>query len=107
MTAQHEPTNIDPERMRAIIATAVAGLTPQDRAAREAWCVANNSHGVRMFPASDHDDVVEFRWGNRSLAMVRLDDLLGDGPLHGVYQSDDVPDHHCGTGRRPMSEALR
>jgi hypothetical protein len=56
------PDNINPDRLRAIIADAVARLDPQDRAQRIAWCIENDALGVRMFPAYDRDDLIEFRW---------------------------------------------
>lgn len=61
-------------RVHAILAQAVAGLDPVDRAERIAYCRTHNEHGVRMFPATD-DDLIEFRWGGRTLAMVQRDVL--------------------------------
>ena len=77
--------------MHAIINHAIAGLDPRDRAERDAWCIANDAHGVRMFPSYDNSDVIEFRYGGRSLALIRRDLLAGDQPLVGEF-IPDVPD---------------
>jgi hypothetical protein len=76
-------------RVSTLIAAATANLDPQDRAERIAWCRENNAHGVRMF--TDPDGVIELRWGNRRLAMVRASDLETGVPLRAEFVGD-VPD---------------
>jgi hypothetical protein len=63
-----------------ILHHAVAGLDPADRDERIAYCRAHDEHGVRMHLATD-DDLIEFTWGGRTLAMVHRDVLLDDQPL--------------------------
>ncbi|OBJ95130.1 hypothetical protein A5746_01880 [Mycolicibacterium conceptionense] len=79
-------------RVQEILTAAVADLDPSDRAERIAWCHATGQHGVRMYP-SDDDDLLDFRWGGRTLAMVHRDVLTGDGPIQREFISEDaVPD---------------
>jgi hypothetical protein len=85
-------TNPDlPARIQALLGSAVANLDPDDRAERIAWCQANNEHGVRMH-TSDDDGLLDFRWGGRTLAMVRAEDLAGDEPLVAQFVPAEVPD---------------
>ena len=77
-------------RLRELLAAAVAGLDPIDREERIAWCQELGEHGVRMHLADD-DDVLEFRWGGRRLAMIHRDALLEDGPIEAEFIAD-VPD---------------
>jgi hypothetical protein len=77
-------------RMQALLADTVARLDPADRAERIAYCEAHNEHGITIH-LDDNDDVLEFRWGGRTLAMVHRDVLLDDGPIH-VEFNTDVPD---------------
>jgi hypothetical protein len=81
---------INPDRVRAVITHAVNGLDPQDRAERVAHCLTHNQHGVTMHPDTA-DNLVEFRWGGRTLALLPVDVLTGDGPLHGEFVSE-APD---------------
>jgi hypothetical protein len=70
----------------------VARLDPADRAERITYCQQNNQHGVRMH-LTDNDDLIEFRWGGRTLAMIPRDVLLDDQPLPApVFISADIPD---------------
>lgn len=83
-----------PNRVRELIATSVAGLDPADREERIAWCREHDEHGVRMIPGDD-DEVLEFRWGGRRLAMIHARDLASDEPLRAEFQAavpDTVPD---------------
>lgn len=80
------------ERTRAILEQAVAGLDPEDLAERIAYCQENNEHGVRMHLDPD-DELIEFRWGGRRLAMAHRDVLTGDGPAVREFIAEDpVPD---------------
>lgn len=78
-------------RVRDVLANAVAGLDPQDRANRAAWCREHDAHGVRMHFAND-DDLIEFRWGGKSLAMISRADLLSNEPLQLQFVAEDAPD---------------
>lgn len=79
-------------RVAALLQAAVAGLDPADTAERMAWCRAHNAHGVRMH-RDESDDVLEFRWGGRTLAMVRAADLADpDAELAAEFVAEDVPD---------------
>jgi hypothetical protein len=90
---QHTMTDnpdLNPDKVRAIIAHAVAGLDPQDRAEREAWCIEHDAHGVRMYPGGyDDPDAIEFKWGGRRLALVPRDVLTGDEPIAATFIPDD------------------
>lgn len=77
-------------RVHEILTAAVAGLDPTDRAERIAWCQATGQHGVRMHPSA-HDDLLEFRWGGRRLAMVHRDVLTDDGPIQREFIAE-MPD---------------
>lgn len=82
------------ERTRVLLERAVAGLTPEDVAARAAWCKEHNDSGVRMF-TTERDDILEFRWGGRPLLMIRSEDLESDVPLVAEFVSeipDTIPD---------------
>lgn len=79
-------------RVRAILTEAVASLDPADLNERIAWCREHNQHGVRMHTNAD-DDLLEFRWGGRTLAMVHRDVLTGDGPIRAEFIAETpVPD---------------
>lgn len=84
--------NNEGDRVRDLIQHAVAGLDPTDRAERIAYCRAHKEHGVRAH-ISDEDDLIEFVWGGRRLAMARVDDLFGDEPLVAEFIAAEVPDH--------------
>ncbi len=71
-------------RVRALLAHAVVGLDVADQAERVAYCVEHDEHGIRMHRADD-DDLIEFRWVGRPLAMVRRQDLTTDTPLTAEY----------------------
>lgn len=80
-------------RMQALIANAINGLDPADREERIAYCRDHGAHGVRMFP--DPDGVLELRWGGRTLAMVRAEDLASGEPLRAEFVGEipsTVPD---------------
>lgn len=81
------PRHLD--RVRTLIAAAVAGLDPADRAERIAQCRARDEHGVRMIPGDD--GVIELRWGGRRLALVAAADLFSDEPLAAEFTTD-APD---------------
>lgn len=83
---------VEPDRLRALISRAVAGLDPMDRAERVAYCRAHDEHGVRALRCED-DDLLELMWGGRRLALVSIAALFGDGPLVGTFVADHVPDH--------------
>ncbi|AKN17472.1 hypothetical protein MHAE_04390 [Mycobacterium haemophilum DSM 44634] len=78
-------------RIRALLTQAVANLDPADRDQRIAFCREHNQHGVRMH-LSKEDDLIEFRWGGRTLAMVHRDHLDSDAPLHAEFIITDLPD---------------
>ncbi|TVX95897.1 hypothetical protein FPV58_26670 [Mycolicibacterium porcinum] len=81
-----------PARVHEILTAAVADLDPSDRAERIAWCHATGQHGVRMHPSTE-DDLLEFRWGGRTLAMVHRDVLADDGPIQREFIAEaTVPD---------------
>lgn len=79
--------------LRQMLTAAVAGLDPEDVAERIAWCRANGQHGVRMH-TSDQDDLLDFRWGGRTLAMVHRDVLSEDedGVVVAEFVASEVPD---------------
>ena len=81
-------------RVQALLADSVARLDPADRDERIAYCREHNEHGVRMHPSTD-DDLLEFRWGGKQLALVHRDVLLDDGPFRAEFIADTpdaVPD---------------
>jgi hypothetical protein len=79
-------------RVHVLLADAVARLDRGDLAARIDYCRrAHDEPGVRMLPATD-DNLIEFRGGGRTLAMVHRDVLLDDGPVHVEHIAADVPD---------------
>jgi hypothetical protein len=78
-------------RVQALLADSVARLDPADRDERIAYCREHNEHGVRMHPSTD-DDLLEFRWGGKQLALVHRDVLLDEGPFRAEFIADDVPD---------------
>jgi hypothetical protein len=77
-------------RMQALLADAIAGLDALDLAERIRWCRASGQHGVRLY-FRDDDDVLEFRWGNRRLALINRKLLLDDAPFHAEFV-EDAPD---------------
>jgi hypothetical protein len=87
------PDEIVAQRVREVIENAVAGLDPADRAERIAHCREHDEHGVRMFPGAD-DDLIEFRWGGRTLALVHPDVLtVADlGPVQAEFVAVELPD---------------
>lgn len=85
-------------RLRAVLSEAVAGLDPADRAERLAWCAEHDVHGVRM-QLTGADDLLEFVWGGRRLALVHRDVLLEDGPVSSGFVAalpDTLPDGWAG-----------
>lgn len=78
-------------RVQALLSHAVAGLDPQDRAERIAWCRAHDELGVRMH-LSEADDLLEFRWGGRTLCLIHRDVLdNSDGPIRAEL-INELPD---------------
>ena len=94
-TMTDNPTDINDDqlagRVQALLTHAVENLDPADRAERISWCQQNDQHGIRMHLSED-DELLEFRWGNRPLAMIRRQDLLGDTPVRVEYIDTDIPD---------------
>lgn len=90
-----EPTEPTAEhilaRVRDLIVDAVARLDPQDHAERVAYCQQSGQHGVRMH-FDQGDDLVEFRWGGRRLALLPRVVLLDDRPLPRAEFIANVPD---------------
>lgn len=78
-------------RIKALLTAAVANLDPTDRDERVAYCRDHDEHGVRMH-VDPADDVLEFRWGGRTLAMVNAADLAGTAPLRAEFVASDLPD---------------
>lgn len=78
------------ERVRYVISHALANLSDEECSSRIAYCRDHNEHGVRLF-SGDQDDVLDFRWGGRTLALVRRADLLSEGVLWANVVAD-VPD---------------
>jgi hypothetical protein len=70
--------DLNPDKVQQLVLDAVGGLDPRDLAERIAWCRKHNAHGTTVHPDGD---VLEFRWGDRTLALVHRDMLTGDGPL--------------------------
>jgi hypothetical protein len=82
------------ERTRALLEHAAASLSADDKAQRIAWCKANNTHGTRMYFGTD-DDLIEFKWGGKTLAMVPHSALLSDDPLRPEFipeAPDTIPE---------------
>jgi hypothetical protein len=69
-----------PTRVRELLTDAVNRLGLADRAERISYAQATGNHGVTMHLDAD-DDLVEFKWGGKPLAMVPRDVLLDDQPL--------------------------
>jgi hypothetical protein len=84
-------TDLKPDRVRAVITHAVNGLDPQDWADRVAHCRKHNKHSVTMHP-DPADNVIEFRWGGRTLAILPVDALTVDGLLVGEFVSETPDD---------------
>jgi hypothetical protein len=63
------------EKVRQVIAEAIAGLDPDDRAERIAYCREHDEHGVR---AKVEGEGVEFTWGGKLLAVVERALLTND-----------------------------
>jgi hypothetical protein len=80
--------DLNPERVRALIADAWGRLHPQDRADRIAYDVAHDIGGVTTHTDGD---LIEFVRGGRTLALVNHDQLTGDGPLD-LSGREFVPD---------------
>lgn len=80
------------QRVRALLEHAIAALDPADREARIAWCRDNDAHGIRMH-VNDQDDLLEFTWGGRRLAMIHRDTLDNDRPMQfGFVNDQPTPD---------------
>jgi len=82
-------------KVREIITTATSRLDPDDYNARIAWCRQHDQHGVRLH-LDPNDDILEFRWGGRTLAMVPRAILQSDEPLpeprYITATPDTIPD---------------
>lgn len=78
-------------RVRDVINDAIARLTAEDRERRIAYCREHDQHGVRMH-LTEGDDLIEFRWGGKSLAIIPRELLLDDGPLPVPELVAEVPD---------------
>lgn len=78
-------------RVRDVITDATARLTPEDREHRIAYCIEHDQHGVRMH-LTEGDDLIEFRWGGKSLALVPRELLFDDGPLPVPDMDAELPD---------------
>jgi hypothetical protein len=62
-------------KISKVLAEAVAGLDPLDRAERIAHCEATGQHGVTAHPEGG---VTRFDWGGRTLAAVETAVLTDD-----------------------------
>jgi len=84
---------LNPEKVRAVIADAWSALDPADRAERIAYDLEHDVAGVTMHPQGE---AVEFVRGGRTLAIVERELLTGDGPLNAAAEfmpdSDGLPD---------------
>jgi hypothetical protein len=80
-----------PARVHTLLTDALARLDPADRAERISHCQATGEHGVRMHLTED-DDLLEFKWGGKRLAMIPRDVLLDDEPLPQPTFIADLPD---------------
>jgi hypothetical protein len=85
--------DLNPDKVRKLIADAWARLSPEDRAERVAYDIEHGIPGVTMHPSVGE---LEFRRGGRTLAVASLDVLTGEEPLpEGDFISelpDTVPD---------------
>lgn len=81
---------LNPAKVRALIAHVWAQLDPQDQADRIAADNARGIHGVLMCP--DDDGLIEFVRGARRLALVNPDLLRGDGPfdVEAMFMPEDL-----------------
>lgn len=77
-------------RFAALVAQAVAGLDPDDRAERIAYCRANDAHGVRTHTGTD--GLIEITWGGRKLALVAAADLEAGVALEAEFIAEEAPD---------------
>ena len=59
-------TEINPDKVRAVLAHALAGLDAEDVAERVNWCRQHGVAGAIMHPA-DVGELVEFEFGGRTL----------------------------------------
>jgi hypothetical protein len=81
-------------RVRELIADAVNALDPADREERIRYCRETGRHGVSVV-CNPEDEVLEFRWGGRRLALAHNSELDSAGPLNAMFISempDVVPD---------------
>lgn len=78
-------------RITTIISAAVNGLNAEDRAQRIAHCQQHNQHGVRLH-TTEQDDILEFRWGGKPLALIRRDDLFGEDVVLAAEFMPEIPD---------------
>jgi hypothetical protein len=80
-----------PARVRELLTDAVNRLDRRDYAERVSFCQATGQHGTRMHLTPD-DDLIEFRWGGRTLAMIPRSVLFDDQPLPEPQFIADTPD---------------
>lgn len=81
--------DLNPEKVRHLIADAWAALDAQDRAERLAYDEAHRISGTTM--QSDEHGMIEFVRGGRRLALVHRDLLIGPGDLE--VEREFVSDH--------------
>ncbi|OBK74857.1 hypothetical protein [Mycobacterium sp. 1274761.0] len=81
--------DLNPEKVRQLIANAWSALDPADRAERFAHDIEHGVPGVTMHPQGE---AIEFVRGGRTLALVHRDLLCGDGPLDAdaEFVADDI-----------------
>jgi hypothetical protein len=91
MTAENNPDLnpvLNPDKVRQLIADAWSRLSPQDQAERNRFDIDHGIRGVTMHPDGD---LIEFRRGGRTLALVHRDVLCDDGPLD--VEGEFIPDN--------------
>lgn len=86
-------------RIAQVIAAAIAGLSPEDRAERIAYCQRHNWHGVD-YGVNDHEEM-ELYWPggpeSRLLAVLPKNALSEEGLRHPLGMTSlDVPDDLSG-----------
>jgi hypothetical protein len=89
MTTPDDVLDINPDRLRQLIADALGRLDKQDLAERIAWSITNNVHGALTYVSDD--GTVDVHFGGRLLLAVHIDVLRGDGPLDDV-DATFIPD---------------
>jgi hypothetical protein len=82
--------NINQTECASCSPTPSPASTPPTVTTASPWCQQHGVVGVTMHP-DPADDLIEFRFGGRMLALVPLDVLTGDQPITGRFIAD-VPD---------------